>query len=211
MWTAYIIGADDVEAFLDRAENDDSKARALAEPPQFGPVAMFLGEYGWASAFRSFSDSYKKETGSYRANGVGIRIDARPSIADYVAETGGYDGSLDESYIVRLPDAEMLKQLGADWSGQPGEFLDNSGFKAAFDPTTSENGPSSVLIREDLLRQYLEENNLAICWIVSGEKWIVGGDPGLTGRSRLLISGGYTLTDGGLKGDLKLEVNPPPE
>ena len=206
MWTAYIIGADDVEAFLDRAENDDSKARAMAEPPQFGPVAMFLGEYGWSSAFRSFSDSYKKETGSYRASGAEIRIDARPSIADYVAETGGYDGSLDESYIVRLPDAEMLKQLGADWSGQPGEFLDDSGIKAVFDPTTSENGPNSVLIREDLLRKYLEENNLAICWIVSGEKWTVGGDPGGTNRGILKIDGGYSLTEVGLQGVIESQV-----
>lgn len=42
------------------------------------------------------------------------------------------------------------------------------------DPTGEPEDPVCLLVREDLMREYLTRENLTICWIINGEKRIFG-------------------------------------
>ena len=62
---------------------------------------------------------------------------------------------------------------------------------AVFDPTVHEDGPTALLMREDLLLQYLQDKGLTLCWTILGEKWVVGGDASEKYHGRLKMSGAY--------------------
>jgi hypothetical protein len=70
-------------------------------------------------------------------------------------EASGFDCSIDESYTLRLPTSELVAGLRLGWSGNGADYLDAAGQLAAFDPTTHTNGPNALLLREDLLKEFL--------------------------------------------------------
>ena len=201
---AYIGGVAEIEAFVDSSQNAVRRGRSLPEALSILPQDMFLGEYGWAPAFRHLSQSDDTPPDWNDLD----REDARVFAATHLAESGGFDCSLDDTYSIALPHPDLLETLGIRWSGSNGDYLDESDQLAAFDPTVYEDGPSAMLIREDLLRKYLEARGMTLCWIVSGEKWAVGGDIGSRDRSRLVISGAYKLTDSGPQGSVSFESDP---
>ena len=99
-----------------------------------------------------------------------------------------------ESYALRLPHLGFIKYAGLQWSGDAADYYDNNGELAAFDPTAYEDGPSGLLLRRDLLDRYLAENGLALCWVILGEKMILGGSMTEGYQGRLKISGAYRYT-----------------
>ena len=130
-------------------------------------------------------------------------VSIRPATFNYNASAPGFDCSLDDSYTIYLPHPEFVNQLGVKWSGKGSDYLDPEGRIAAFDPTAHQDGPTSLLLREDLLKQYLSDEGLVLCWTIFGEKRTFGvlyGDdqPDYQGAQR--ISGAYKYTDQGPKG-----------
>lgn len=107
------------------------------------------------------------------------------------------------------PTYRLLKSLGLRWSGQAADYLDEDGNLAAFDPTAHEDGPSALLIREDLLREYLSKEGLVLCWTVLGEKWVIGPMNARKYHGSLKISGAYRYTDQGPEGDLNFNPDIP--
>ena len=87
--------------------------------------------------------------------------------------------------------------------------MDRDGNLAAFDPTAHEEGPFALLMREDLLREYLDRAGLALCWEVIGEKRVVGSiyrehNPGV-----LRLTGAYLLQEDEPEGEVKTIYIPP--
>ena len=80
--------------------------------------------------------------------------------------------------------------------------MDENGELAAFDPTAHGDGPSALLLREELLKEYLKDKGLALCWTVIGEKWGVGGDTGAEYRGYATMSGAYSYAGEKLEGFL---------
>ncbi len=208
---AYIGGAEEVDSFVDSSESSVRRGRWLPQSPSILPQDMFLGEYGWAPAFRHVSQSEDMPPGWDELGREEKSAEIRVSNATYLAESGGFDCSLDDTYSILLPHPDILGRLGVHWAGTGGDYLDELRQLAAFDPTVHEDGPSAMLIQEGLLRRYLIEKKMTLCWIVSGEKWTIGGDIGSRDRSRLVISGFYKLTDSGLQGNVNYWSDPPPE
>ena len=66
--------------------------------------------------------------------------------------------------------------------------------RMAFDPSAHEPGPNALLLRLDLLETYLSENDLELCWAVTGEKQSMGttGQP----YGWLQFHGAYVLRGG---------------
>ena len=81
--------------------------------------------------------------------------------------------------------------------------MDRESNLAAFDPTAHEDGPTALLARDDLLRRYLNESDMALCWTVLGEKRVIGREANRHYQGALHISGAYTLGDDGPDGFLK--------
>ena len=189
--TGYFIRVEDADAFMNWAEQVNFWGRWMPESPEMYPI--FLGEYGWSPAFRHvFPLSYGGNDWINPDQNCPVSI--RPATFNYNASTGGFDCSLDDSYTMYLPHPDFLNRLGLKWSGRGSDYLDPKHRLAAFDPIAHQDGPTSLLLREDLLRQYLSKEGLALCWTILGKKRVIGGSRH-SYHGALRISGAYKYTD----------------
>ena len=208
-WDAYFVRSGDVDSFMHWARSSDYSSRSLPEPASMYLYYMFFGEYGWSPAFGHRFSGYDSDGGWATPEGGGCPVEVRPSSVSYTPESGGFDCSVDEHYTLHVPHPGLLDDLGLGWSGTAADYIDEGSKLAAFDPTAHENGPSVLLIRQELLQQHLEERGLALCWVVYGEKTIIGGRAQSKFQGRLEISGAYRYTNQGPKGYLAFSLDLP--
>ena len=174
-WDAYFVRSNDVDSFMSWANRISNPLDALPEPSSIYLYYMFFGEYGWSPAFRRQLSDHSGTGGWAKPEGKKWPVDVRPSTVSYTAESGVFDCSVDEHYTLHLPHHVLLDDLDLSWSGRASDFVDNSGRLAIYDPTAHDDGPTGLLISRELLEQHQRENGLVLCWVVVGEKWIVGG------------------------------------
>ena len=208
-WDAYFVHSSDVDSFMNWAKRIEYPLDALPEPSSIYRYYMFFGEYGWSPAFgHQFSD-HNSTGGWAKPEGEKWPGEVRPSTVSYTAESGVFDCSVDEHYTLHLPHPELLDDLDLRWSGKASDFVDESGKLAIYDPTAHEDGPTALLISRELLEQHLRENGLVLCWVVFGEKMIIGGQAQSEFQGRLKMSGVYEYTEQGPVGYLRFSPNPP--
>lgn len=202
--TGYLVCAQDLNALMKWAEGVDFWGRWMPEPPEV--YCIFLGEHCWSPASRYFQQPYFRDEGWTKPN-CECPAKVRAIAFNYIREAGGFDCSVDESFTLRLPASELLTGLGLRWSGNVGDYLDARGQLAASDPTAYAEGPSALLLREDLLKEFLEREKLSICWTILGEKRALG--PGYVPAyyMSLRLSGAYTLGEKGPVGFLKCTLD----
>jgi hypothetical protein len=202
--TGYLIHTQDVDPFMKWAEGVDFWGRWMPDPPEV--YQMFLGEHGWSPASRYFEHQYYADEGWTQPN-HDCPVKVRSVAYEYLCEANGFDCSVDESYRLRLPASHLVTGLGLRWSEHGADYLDAAGQLAAFDPTAHADGPSALLLREDLLKEFLAREKLTICWIVLGEKSAVGAgfSPGY--HISLRMTGAYMLDEKGLVGFVKRTPN----
>ena len=208
-WDAYIVRTDDVDAFMDWVGGDGYSPRSLPQPPNTYLHYMFFGEYGWSPAFNHRFSDYDSEGGWVSPEGRGCPVDARTTTVSYTSESGGFDCSVDEHYTLHLPHPQLLDDLGLEWSGRVADYIDESRKLVAFDPTAHEDGPTALLLRKESLEQHLELKGQALCWVMYGEKMIIGGKAQSEFQGHLKISGVYRYTDRGPDGYLAFSLDPP--
>lgn len=200
--TAYFVRNRDAASFMGWAESVNFWGRWMPEPTEWHHV--FLGEYGWSPAYRYFHDELFGGEDWQGTNEPNAECPVKFQVASssYLAERGGFDCSIDESYHLGLPHPNLIRHCELRWHGKDADFVDGKGKLAAFDPTTKSPGPDAVLIREDLIKEYLQDNDLTLCWVAFGEKNVIGGDASDVYHGRLKISGAYRLADDGPTGSL---------
>lgn len=198
MCTGYLVRSQDADVFLKWAETVDFWGRWMPDPPEV--YRMFLGEDAWSPASRYFQQPYFGDEG-WTQPGHGCPGKVRPAAFEYLREATTFDCSVDESYALRLPATDLVTGLGLRWSGSGADYLDPAGQLGAFDPTANADGPSALLIREDLLKKFLAHAKLAICWAILGEKRVLGA--GFKYYASLRMSGAYMLGNKGPVGFLK--------
>lgn len=64
-------------------------------------------------------------------------------------------------------------------------------------------GPSALLLRRDLLQEFLARENLTICWAVAGGKRVLRSGLGGPRYPELHMSGAYVLSEKGVTGFVK--------
>ena len=208
-WDAYFVRSSDVDSFMSWAKKTEYPLDTLPEPSSIYLYYMFFGEHGWSPAFgHQFSD-HNSTGGWAKPEGEKWPVEVRPSTVSYTAESGVFDCSVDEHYTLHLPHPELLDDLDLRWSGKASDFVDESGKLAIYDPTAHEDGPTALLISSELLEQHLRENGLVLCWVVFGEKWIIGGRAQSEFQGRLKISGAFRHTDQGPTGYLGFSLDLP--
>ena len=199
-FTGYLVRRQDAQAFLDWAGHEDFWGRWMPDAPEI--YGMFLGEHAWSHASHYFEQSYYGDSG-WTQPGRSCPVKIRVATVEYVRESSGFDCSVDETYRLRLPARELVNGLGLRWSGHGADFVDAQGRVAAFDPTAFMKGPSAMLLRRDLLMDFLDREGYSICWAVLGEKRVLG--PGFTPayHTSVRLTGAYVLRgdvpDGSLK------------
>ena len=207
--TSYLVPADDAQPFLDWAEGIDFAGRWM---PEAGKVHdMFLGEHAWAPASHHFQQPYYGEDGwTQPRRGCPVRV--RTVTCEYLREKGGFDCSVDESYTLHLPVIDLVNGLGIRWSGDGADFMNGAGRVVVQDPTCHSEGPTAILLRDDVLREFLAREKLTICWAVFGEKRVTS--PGLGAGPyypRLRMSGAYVLSERNPIGFVKHMIDDPNE
>ena len=202
-----LVRARDAEAYLRWAKRTGPRRRSVPEPATI--YSMFLGEHAWAPASRYFQQPYHGDDGWTRPSDrcpVRLRAIAR----EYLREAGEFDCAIKETYRIHLPNADLVRDLGIQWSGHGGDFKDAADRVVAQDPTVRAEGPSAMLLRDDFLREFLAREELTICWAVFGEKRAFA--PGFgTGPFNpwLSLSGAYVLDDGRAEGFLDHTIDEP--
>lgn len=192
--TAYFVRAEDCDAFMQWAKTVDYWGRWMPEPAEMH--RLFLGEFMWSPAFRDFIQSYDVNDG-WTKPGQGCPVEIQAATLHYSTESGTFDCSVDDSFTLRLPSQHFTEGLGLKWSGVGADYVDSGGNLAAFDPTAHEAGPSALLVREDVLRQYLQDEGLALCWIIIGERQVLQGAGRRERHGAMTLSGAYEYTDRG--------------
>ena len=212
--TGYFVHVEDVDAFMDWSKTVDFWGRWMPEPPETS--SLYVGEYGWSPAFRHLQpdcldggDWVWPQVRPLVQDGGECPVQIQPASFRSLSESGGFDCSIEDSYSLHFPHQDFIAHLGLKWSGEGSDYLDEKWDLAAFDPTAHDNGPTAFLLREDLLKKYLEDRELAFCWTVLGEKWIVGGDATSKYYGRATMSGAYRYTDKGLDGFLNYRKDLP--
>ncbi len=199
--TGYLVRADDAQPFLQWAEGVDFGGRWMPEAAEVHK--MFLGEHAWAPASRYFQQQYCGDEGWTQPNhGCPCRI--RTLAFEHFTEARGLDCSVEESFTLRLPVSELVVGLELQWSGCGADFVQAENGLAAQDPTAHEDGPSALLLREDLVSHFLTREGLTICWAVLGEKRV--HPAGLEIRAERYshkLSGAYILEGGCVRGFTK--------
>ncbi len=197
LFTGYLLRSDDVSAFMGWAENVNFWGKWMPEPPE--NYKMFLGEHSWSPAARYFRHPYFSDDG-WTQPGADCPVKMRVATLESLNGEKGLDCSVDDGFTLRLPQEEFIEGLDIHWSGTGGDFVDKNGDLIVFDPTVHCDGPAAILFREDRLREFLKREGYAICWVVTGEKRVLG--PGLSPShiESCPLSGAFVLQDDGPNG-----------
>ena len=207
--TGYFVRKKDTDDFMEWAESVHFWGKWMPEPAELDEV--FVGEYAWSRAYAHLYGD-RLDVGDWiGTNEIHLKecpVDFQVVSTKHRSGHGGFDCSIDEGFSLGLPHPQFIDHLRLQWSGQGTEYFDIEGNLGAFDPTAKEPGPDATLMRADLVRKYLDDRGLDLCWVVVGEKNITGGDAVDVYHGRLKISGAYRLTENGPKGfiDANLEI-----
>lgn len=192
--TGYLIQKEFAPAFVEWAKGMDFWGQWM--PGQGEVYQMYLGEHGWAAASNHFQKQYGEDVG-WKLPEPNCPAKVHTCSLEYACSKGGLDCSIIQGFRLKLLNANIVNDIGLIWSGDGVNFLDKNDRLAAFDPSAHAQGPSVLLVRDDVFKEYLATKNLALCWTVLGEKRFIG--PGTTPKNYadIHMSGAYQLGSSG--------------
>jgi hypothetical protein len=208
---SYVVQKSDIDELFDWAQTRDFMGRWMPESHEL--YEIFLGEFFRSPAYRYFNVPYYHHSGWTRGYDEEIPKKVWVSVEEYLREGSGFDCSVDEGYVIKLPTSLIVDGMNLSWTGREGHFFDGSGELVAFDPSVKEDGPGALLIKKDRFAEFLDDNGYAILWTVLGEKNdYTGGVMSNVWRSRgrLQLSGAYRFLDRKLTGNITPRFIDPP-
>ena len=204
--TAYLVRSNDAEAFMKWADGVNFWGRWMPEPPEMRRV--FVGEYEWSRAFQHVYQEWYQGR-NWVDPGTDCPVLIQVPVIEYLADEKGYDCSIESSFGIKLPHPNIVRSLSLQWDAENSWYVDPLGNRAAFDPSVHEDGPSSLLIREDLLTQYLSAEGLTLCWAILGEKWCLSNWNSRQYHGALRLSGAYKYADRSIEGSITFYPDEP--
>ncbi len=157
---------------------------------------IYLGEIGWSDAAHHFLDPYYGHS-SWPAALKDKALDAAPASLGYLREHGTRDCSIQgDSQRMRVPAQKLIELLRAQWSGISATWVSGPDrMVVAFDPSANVAGPPVLLVRRETLAAAMDRNELALCWVIHGEKTEAHGAPDYGIKARRSFYGVF-LWDG---------------
>lgn len=210
--TGYFVRTEEAETFLSWAKTVDFWGRWMPEAPETYSADIYSGEHGWAPAFDHMLSNWSNSNDWSKPespDGKECPVEIRPVFFRYAAEPGGFDCSIEEGFVLRLPHHEFIRHMDLQPSTNGVEYADSDGNVVSFDPTVHEPGPTALLLNKEHLEKYLQERRLSLCWVMLGEKQVIGGDATHKFQGHLKMSGAYQLTEDGPKGFVNYNLNLP--
>lgn len=185
---SYFISATDSNKCWSWAQRQDFFGRWMPEGAEFHEG--FIGEYPWAISFNLYNDSYLSRGGHDSNKTIPCEISPTSNTLQINNE---YDSYQEGSISIMLPARQFFKLEPLYWN-RAGGYLSTTGQLLFLDPSVTEPGYSVLLVNTDFLKDFLAKNQLAIIWVVIGEKLIINGkdQPRLVfSRSHILDSKGF--------------------
>jgi hypothetical protein len=163
---------------------------------------LFLGEHGWRACVTADNDSLVDLRWEKSPNDGPVEI--APLSFSYLREEGGtHQYSLNGSIQFALPAHWLLQHFSLKWRGTGADFVEADGTPAVRLPHLQSPGADSLLLRADLLSDYLASNKVGLCWFVYAEKQVLIAEPERHLSPLQRLSGAYVLTSSGINGSLK--------
>ncbi|MGZ2426084.1 NACHT domain-containing protein [Rhizobium laguerreae] len=180
----------------------DSHAIPLVEMP----YREHLGEYPWARE-RLGDDWISGWTPGFSYDAEEKKLSVRPAVAEYTAESNGYDASIEENLTIHLPAPWLMKEMGVRLSnGKSLTYVDGTGQTIFMDPSINKTGRSAALVRRDTLSEMVERLKLTPIWVVAGEKGIYGPETSTEFGGRMTYTRAFTLQKKKIVGENRVEV-----
>lgn len=160
-----------------------------------GGYRVHLGEFPWRTLDERHNDWINDWCPHRSLARSDIKIPVLPTTAEYSAESGGYDGSINDNISLHLPAHWIMEELGLRLTdGRSILYQDGTGLVRFWDPSVSEAGRSVGLVDRGAFLELLKRQDLVAIWAVAGEKSAYGeGYDGFGGRltfTRLYHSNG---------------------
>ncbi len=100
-----------------------------------------------------------------------------------------------------MPSKELIEDLGLVRApGRWGNWYQGEA-EVFIDPCLEEYGPAYALMRSDVVKQWLDEHDMEMAWLIGGEKQLFSSDSHQF-YGRLVYSGLYKKEDEGVDGVL---------
>ena len=175
------------EEFIERRLSDPDIIRVPTTNYQ-----GFLGEYPWHPVYRRISGWQ-----TYDNFGESELPRYFSPVAEYGWEAGNADKdfSLDSSLSFYLPAKELVRSMGLRRTTDDNGSWENDDGVLFRDPSLMENGPGYALIRSQQLDEWLNDEDLAILWLIGGEKQLFSHNSDKF-YGRLTFGAMYRLVDG---------------
>ena len=192
-----LVCKEDLELF-----SEEFKERRFSDPNIISVPTTnyegFLGEYPWHPVYRRISGWQ-----TYDSFGKSKLPRYFSPVAEYGWEAGNADKdySLDSSLSFYLPAKELVRSMGLRRTIDDNGSWENDDGVIFKDPSLMENGPSYALIRSQQLDEWLNNEDLAILWLIGGEKQLFSHNSDRF-YGRLTFNAMYRLVDGVPKGGI---------
>ena len=177
--------------------------------PQLAGSDVFLGEHGWSSASDQQVEAQDAWPLEWRFPPESDPCPVQLLVATHSLSGNGYDCSAEfDAVEVCLSDRKLAEASQLTWNSKGVDYVDSDLEVAAFDPSAHQPGPGALLIRSDILEQYLSDNDLELCWAITGEKQTIGSVNHPHGW--LELRGAFKYRDGTPDGRTTAEYKQPP-
>lgn len=157
--------------------------------------SLFSREYAW-------SPGYKAEFAISEDDDARVSINAVPASINVLWEEE-YDASQEETTSFMIPTGNIIQVMGLYEKSMDGIYYCDEEI-VAFDLSIMGNEYSELLIRRDILNQYIEKTNHKLFWTVVGEKQYFLGDQNQKWQRR---EGYFVYESSGISGHIYIVKN----
>lgn len=198
---SYLVKKEDYESLARFASSGASAIRRL--PQSHDRYEIFSREYYWSPAHRYFytaehdGDFWQSIEGADEENVSSVMVTTESLLWE---EQNDY--SKEEVISFLKPSTYLYQKLNMSYGKGEGAFTDNLGNVICFDPSVYNRSNSYLLIKKELLNNFLEENDFRILWTIIGEKNIINDHPPDDDLRWLEINGVLYLENGEIEGNI---------
>ena len=199
MLKSYLVKSDDEKCFCDWAKDQHFMGRWM--PDSHEQTNIFLGEFFWSPAFKSFNTSYYGHQSWTRGDSQSLPCKVLVTADEYLQERG-YDCSIEDTISAYLPAKWIVDKMNLSWYGEEGCYSNREGQLVAQDPSARTAGRGALLMDKSLMSEFLECEGYRIVWTLLGEKSIRNSwKKGSHFPGRMELSGYMRMRDGQLIGE----------
>lgn len=173
LWTyiqAYLVDKKNIKEVCQKLYKYGTEGRSFHENGDI--YNIFRREFYWSHIYK---ETIKED---YYLN-VPFSVDDRefdhiimqPTYLQYILSSDN-DMSSDDAFSMLLPNECLYNELKLNFSKEYGIWIDNNGKIAILDNYIYSNGHRALLIRKDLLLDYLRKNKKCIFWPILNERMV---------------------------------------